>query len=544
MGEKTELGKISNIKAETERRRTFAIISHPDAGKTTITEKLLLYGGAIRLAGAVKARKAGNYAVSDWMDIEKQRGISVTTSVMQFEYGGYFINILDTPGHQDFSEDTYRTLMAADSAVMLIDGAKGVEAQTIKLFHVCRMRGIPIFTFVNKMDRASKDPFLLMEEIENVLGIRSYPMNWPIGTDGDFKGVYNRKLKQVELFEGGRHGSTIVNSIRGSVDDPVFADLLGSHYHNRLREEIELLDIAGDEFSMKKVLTGELTPMFFGSAMTNFGVQPFLEEFLKMAPCPGARMSDAGEVDPVSGNFSGFVFKIQANMNPTHRDRLAFIRICSGKFTKGMSVYHVQAGKEVRLSQPQQFMAQERAIVEEAYPGDIIGVFDPGIFRIGDTLCEGTSRFRFEGIPVFPAEHFARVSPADSMKRKQFVKGISELSEEGAIQVFRQPDSGMESVIVGAVGVLQIEVLEHRLRHEYGVELRVNHLPYRHARWIVSEVDDPGRLNLTSLTMVVEDNWGRPVLLFENEWNIRWAEEKNNGLVLTDIQGAMSEQRS
>ena len=544
MGEKTEMDKISNIKAETERRRTFAIISHPDAGKTTITEKLLLYGGAIRLAGAVKARKAGNYAVSDWMDIEKQRGISVTTSVMQFEYGGYFINILDTPGHQDFSEDTYRTLMAADSAVMLIDGAKGVEAQTIKLFHVCRMRGIPIFTFVNKMDRASKDPFLLMEEIENVLGIRSYPMNWPIGTDGDFKGVYNRKLKQVELFEGGRHGSTIVNSIRGSVDDPVFADLLGSHYHNRLREEIELLDIAGDEFSMKKVLTGELTPMFFGSAMTNFGVQPFLEEFLKMAPCPGARMSDAGEVDPVSGNFSGFVFKIQANMNPTHRDRLAFIRICSGKFTKGMSVYHVQAGKEVRLSQPQQFMAQERAIVEEAYPGDIIGVFDPGIFRIGDTLCEGTSRFRFEGIPVFPAEHFARVSPADSMKRKQFVKGISELSEEGAIQVFRQPDSGMESVIVGAVGVLQIEVLEHRLRHEYGVELRVNHLPYRHARWIVSEVDDPGRLNLTSSTMVVEDNWGRPVLLFENEWNIRWAEEKNNGLVLTDIQGAMSEQRS
>jgi len=544
MGEKTEMDKISNIKAETERRMTFAIISHPDAGKTTITEKLLLYGGAIRLAGAVKARKAGSFAVSDWMDIEKQRGISVTTSVMQFEYGGYFINILDTPGHQDFSEDTYRTLMAADSAVMLIDGAKGVEAQTIKLFHVCRMRGIPIFTFVNKMDRASKDPFLLMEEIENVLGIRSYPMNWPIGTDGDFKGVYNRKLRQVELFEGGRHGSTIVNSIRGSVDDPVFADLLGSHYHNRLREEIELLDIAGDEFSMKKVLTGELTPMFFGSAMTNFGVRPFLEEFLEMAPCPGARMSDAGEIDPVSGNFSGFVFKIQANMNPTHRDRLAFIRICSGKFTKGMSVWHVQAGKEVRLSQPQQFMAQERAIVEEAYPGDIIGVFDPGIFRIGDTLCEGGSHFRFEGIPVFPAEHFARISPTDSMKRKQFVKGISELSEEGAIQVFRQPDSGMESVIVGAVGVLQIEVLEHRLRHEYGVELRVSHLPYRHARWIVSEVDDPGRLNLTSSTMVVEDNWGRPVLLFENEWNIRWAEEKNNGLVLTDIQGAMSGQRA
>lgn len=544
MGEKTESGRIGSIETETERRRTFAIISHPDAGKTTITEKLLLYGGAIRLAGAVKARKAGNYAVSDWMDIEKQRGISVTTSVMQFEYDGYFINILDTPGHQDFSEDTYRTLMAADSAVMLIDGAKGVEAQTIKLFHVCKMRGIPIFTFVNKMDRASKDPFLLMEEIENVLGIRSYPMNWPIGTDGDFKGVYNRKLKQIELFEGGKHGSTVVNSIKRSVDDQVFTDLLGSHYHDRLREEIELLDIAGDEFSIKKVLGGELTPMFFGSAMTNFGVRPFLEEFLKMAPCPGARMSDAGEIDPGSEHFSGFVFKIQANMNPTHRDRLAFIRICSGRFTKGMSVWHVQAGKEVRLAQPQQFMAQERAIVEEAYPGDIIGVFDPGIFKIGDTLCEGGRRFRYEGIPVFPAEHFARVSPVDSMKRKQFIKGISQLSEEGAIQVFRQPDSGMESVIVGAVGVLQIEVLEHRLKNEYGVELRVSHLPYRHARWIVSKVDDIRRLNITSSTMVVEDSREMPVLLFENEWNIRWAEEKNNGLVLTGIQGAMDGGRS
>lgn len=411
MDERTDLDKIGKIRTETERRRTFAIISHPDAGKTTITEKLLLYGGAIRLAGAVKARKARNFALSDWMEIEKQRGISVTTSVMQFEYGGYFINLLDTPGHQDFSEDTYRTLMAADSAVMLIDGAKGVEAQTIKLFHVCKMRGIPIFTFVNKMDRASKDPFLLMEEIENVLGIRSYPMNWPIGTDGDFRGVYNRQLRQIELFEGGKHGSTIVNSVKGSVDDPVFADLLGSYHHNRLCEEIELLDVAGDEFSLEKVLRGELTPMFFGSAMTNFGVQPFFEEFLKMAPCPGPRMSDAGEIDPVSGDFSGFVFKIQANMNPTHRDRLAFIRVCSGRFTKGMHVWNVQTGKEVRLAQPQQFMAQERAIVEEAYPGDIIGVFDPGIFRIGDTLCEGSSRFRYEGIPVFPAEHFARVSP-------------------------------------------------------------------------------------------------------------------------------------
>jgi len=526
------------IKNETLKRRTFAIISHPDAGKTTLTEKLLLYGGAIRLAGTVKARKANNYAVSDWMEIEKQRGISVTSSVMQFQYGDHFINILDTPGHQDFSEDTYRTLMAADSAVMLIDGAKGVEAQTIKLFHVCKMRGIPIFTFVNKMDRASKDPFELMEEIEHVLGIRSYPMNWPIGTDGDFKGVYNRKLKQIELFEGGRHGQTAVNSIKGSVEDKMFNELLGSHYHDKLCQDIELLDLAGDEFSREKVKNGELTPMFFGSAMTNFGVQPFLEEFLSLAPAPGIRNSTSGEIDPECENFSGFVFKIQANMNPTHRDRIAFIRICSGQFTRGLSVFHVQAGKEIKLAQPQQFMAQERAIVEEAYPGDIIGVFDPGIFKIGDTLCEGSSRFRFEGIPTFPAEHFARVIPADSMKRKQFVKGITQLSEEGAIQVFKQPDSGMEAFVIGAVGALQFEVLEHRLKHEYGVDLRLQQLPFRYARWLLSEVEDPRKLNLTSSTMIVEDDEGRTVLLFENDWSIRWAEERNKGLSLTEIASA------
>ncbi|MEN6314495.1 MAG: peptide chain release factor 3 [Clostridiaceae bacterium] len=526
------------IKNETLKRRTFAIISHPDAGKTTLTEKLLLYGGAIRLAGTVKARTANNYAVSDWMEIEKQRGISVTSSVMQFQYGDHFINILDTPGHQDFSEDTYRTLMAADSAVMLIDGAKGVEAQTIKLFHVCKMRGIPIFTFVNKMDRASKDPFELMEEIEHVLGIRSYPMNWPIGTDGDFKGVYNRKLKQIELFEGGRHGQTAVNSIKGSVEDKMFNELLGSHYHDKLCQDIELLDLAGDEFSREKVKNGELTPMFFGSAMTNFGVQPFLEEFLSLAPAPGIRNSTSGEIDPECENFSGFVFKIQANMNPTHRDRIAFIRICSGQFTRGMTVFHIQAGKEIKLAQPQQFMAQERAIVEEAYPGDIIGVFDPGIFKIGDTLCEGNNRFRFEGIPIFPAEHFARVIPADSMKRKQFVKGITQLSEEGAIQVFKQPDSGMEAFIIGAVGALQFEVLEHRLKHEYGVDLRLQQLSFRYARWLLSEVEDPRKFNLTSSTMIVEDDESRIVLLFENDWSIRWAEERNKGLSLTEIASA------
>lgn len=523
------------IKSEVQRRKTFAIISHPDAGKTTMTEKLLLYGGAIRLAGTVKSRKSNKYAVSDWMQIEKQRGISVTSSVLQFQYNGYCINILDTPGHQDFSEDTYRTLMAADSAVMLIDGAKGVEEQTIKLFHVCKMRGIPIFTFVNKMDRASKDPFELMEEIEKVLGIQSYPMNWPIGIDGDFKGIYNRKLAQVELFNGGNHGQTAVSSTVGSVDDPVFAELLGEHYHQRLCEEIELLDMAGDEFNKEKVIKGELTPIFFGSAMTNFGVQPFLEEFLGLAPCPSPRISSIGKVEPEREDFSGFVFKIQANMNPNHRDRIAFIRICSGKFSKGMTAYHAQQGKEIRLAQPQQFMAQDRMMVEEAYPGDIIGLFDPGIFNIGDTLTQGDTKLRYEGIPVFPAEHFARIVAAYSMKRKQFLKGINQLSEEGAIQVFKQVDIGIEELIVGAVGLLQFEVLEYRLKNEYNVDIKLQHLPFKYARWIKGNSIDPRDLNLTSSTMIAEDEEGRYVLLFENDWSIQWAINKNKSLELSDI---------
>ncbi|TYQ16475.1 UNVERIFIED_CONTAM: peptide chain release factor 3 [Acetivibrio alkalicellulosi] len=523
------------ISKEVERRKTFAIISHPDAGKTTLTEKLLLYGGAIRLAGSVKSRKTNKYAVSDWMEIEKQRGISVTSSVMQFEYNNHCINILDTPGHQDFSEDTYRTLMAADSAVMLIDGAKGVEAQTIKLFHVCKMRGIPIFTFVNKMDRASKDPFELMEEIEHVLGIRSYPMNWPIGTDGDFKGVYNRQLAQIELFAGGSHGQSTVSSTKGNVDDKVFLDLLGEHYYNKLCEEIELLDMAGDQFHKKKLLSGELTPIFFGSAMTNFGVQPFLEDFLQLAPKPSIKSSSEGEVDPESDRFTGFVFKIQANMNPAHRDRLAFIRICSGRFSKGLSVFHVREGKEIKLSQPQQFMAQDRVIVEEAYAGDIIGVFDPGIFNIGDTLSERNNKLKFDGIPIFPAEHFARITSSDTMKRKQFVKGINQLSEEGAIQVFKQIDIGIEALIVGTVGALQFEVLEYRLKNEYGVDLRIQHLPYKHARWISDNSIDPRQLTLTSSTVIVQDEDDRYVLLFENDWAINWAQERNNSLELLDI---------
>lgn len=527
---------MDNLRKEVERRKTFAIISHPDAGKTTLTEKLLLYGGAIRMAGSVKARKASKHAVSDWMEIEKQRGISVTSSVMQFEYNNFCINILDTPGHQDFSEDTYRTLMAADSAVMVIDGAKGVEAQTIKLFHVCKMRGIPIFTFVNKLDRAIKDPFELMEEIEKVLGIRSYPMNWPIGTDGNFIGVFNRRLSQIELFDGGDHGQTEVSSIKGSVNDKLFAEALGEYYHTRLCDEIELLDNAGDEFDLKKVLKGQLTPLFFGSAMTNFGVQPFLEEFLEIAPCPGIKDTSNGEIEPYNKAFSGFVFKIQANMNPAHRDRLAFIRICSGKFTRGMSVFNMRSEKEIKLSQPQQFMAQERMMVEAAYPGDIIGVFDPGVFNIGDTLCGSNLRFKFKGIPVFPAEHFAKVSAMDTMKRKQFIKGINQLSEEGAIQVFKQIDFGSEAFIIGTVGALQFEVLEYRLKNEYGVDLRINHMPHKHARWIESSDIEHEKLNLTSSTIILEDELGRKVLLCENDWSIRLIEERNKGLILVNIK--------
>ncbi|MDD4745421.1 MAG: peptide chain release factor 3, partial [Eubacteriales bacterium] len=411
-----------SLGSEIARRRTFAIISHPDAGKTTMTEKLLLYGGAIHLAGTVKSRKASRHATSDWMEIEKQRGISVTSSVMQFDYNGFCINILDTPGHQDFSEDTYRTLCAADAAVMLIDGAKGVEAQTIKLFTVCRQRQIPIFTFINKMDRAARNPFDLMDELEKVLGINSIPINWPIGTDGDFQGVYNRKLNRIERFDAskGDHGASMVKVKVASLDDPSLASIIGASYQERLMSDIELLDIAGDDLDMERILAGELTPVFFGSALSNFGVETFLNEFLAMAPPPAPRKSNEGPIRPDEDFFSGFVFKIQANMNPGHRDRMAFIRICSGKFEKGMEVNHARLGKAVRLTQPQQFMAQERNIIEEAYAGDIIGIFDPGLFQISDTLSTGSRTLAFEDIPVFPPEHFARVSPADSMKRKQF----------------------------------------------------------------------------------------------------------------------------
>ncbi|CEK29996.1 peptide chain release factor 3 [[Clostridium] sordellii] len=519
---------------EVKRRRTFAIISHPDAGKTTLTEKFLLYGGAIREAGSVKSRRSQKHAVSDWMEIEKQRGISVASSVLQFEYNNFCINILDTPGHQDFSEDTYRTLMAADSAVMVIDSAKGVEDQTKKLFQVCKMRGIPIFTFINKMDRQGKDPFELLEDIENVLGIRSCPVNWPIGSGKDFKGVFNRHKNQIEVFDDGNHGQDIATSITGEVSDEKFNTLLGNDLHEKLLEDIELLDIAGDEFNLDGILKGELTPVFFGSALTNFGVEPFLESFLEITSPPSPRSSNLGDIDPNSNNFSGFIFKIQANMDKNHRDRIAFLRICSGKFEKGMTVTHVQRGKKIKLSQPQQFVAQDRVMIDSAYPGDIIGIHDPGIFNIGDTLSEKQSNLQYTNIPQFAPEHFMRVSTKNALKRKQFVKGLTQLAEEGAIQVYRQPNGGMEELIIGVVGVLQFEVLEYRLKQEYNVEILMNPLSYRYVRWIENDLSKFGKLSMTMDTLLVEDKNRNPVLLLENEWTIRHLLERNEGLLLRE----------
>ncbi|MBP3616578.1 MAG: peptide chain release factor 3 [Lachnospiraceae bacterium] len=524
-----------NYSNEINKRRTFAIISHPDAGKTTLTEKLLLYGGAINLAGSVKAKKTAKHAVSDWMEIEKQRGISVTSSVMQFNYDGFCINILDTPGHQDFSEDTYRTLMAADSAVMVIDASKGVEAQTKKLFKVCVMRHIPIFTFVNKMDREARDTFELLDEIENVLGIRTCPMNWPIGSGKNFKGVYHRDTETITRFFAANNGQNEVEKIEATLGDSNLDDIIGRENHQNLVDEIELLDGASSEFDLEKVSAGELTPVFFGSALTNFGVETFLSHFLSMTTSPLPRNAKEGVIDPLSHDFSAFVFKIQANMNKAHRDRIAFMRICSGKFEAGMEVNHVQAGKKIRLSQPQQMMAQDRKIVEEAYAGDIIGVFDPGIFSIGDTVCAPEEKIEYEGIPTFAPEHFAKIRQVDTMKRKQFIKGVSQIAQEGAIQIFQEFNTGMEEIIVGVVGVLQFDVLKFRLESEYGVEIRMDPLPYEYIRWIENDGVDVAKLNITTDSKRVKDLKDRPLLLFTHEWSIRTVLERNEGLKLTEF---------
>ena len=527
---------MADIRSEIEKRRTFAIISHPDAGKTTLTEKFLLYGGAINLAGSVKGKKTAKHAVSDWMEIEKERGISVTSSVLQFNYDGYCINILDTPGHEDFSEDTYRTLMAADSAVMVIDASKGVEKQTIKLFKVCVMRHIPIFTFINKMDREANDPFELLDEIESVLGISTCPVNWPIGCGKEFKGVYDRNTKDVSLFKAAMNGQKEVETKEIAVDDEALLAEIGQGYFDKLTEDIEQLDGARAEFDLEQVQAGNLTPVFFGSALTNFGVETFLKHFLDMTTSPLPRHSSIGEINPFEEDFSAFVFKIQANMNKAHRDRIAFMRICSGKFEAGMEANHVQGGKKIRLAQPQQMMAQERHIVEEAYAGDIIGVFDPGIFSIGDTICKSNQKFEFDGIPTFAPEHFARVRQMDTMKRKQFIKGISQIAQEGAIQIFQEFNTGMEEIIVGVVGVLQFEVLEYRLKNEYNVEIKLEQLPYEYIRWIENpEEIDVNRIVGTSDMKKIKDLKDNPLLIFVNSWSVNMVLERNEGLKLSEF---------
>ena len=527
---------MSLTQEQIKRRRTFAIISHPDAGKTTLTEKLLLYGGAIQLAGSVKGKATARHAVSDWMELEKQRGISITSSVMQFEYEGYCINILDTPGHQDFSEDTYRTLMAADSAVMVIDAAKGIEPQTRKLFKICAMRHIPIFTFINKLDREARSPYDLMEELENEFGIGTYPMNWPIGCGQDFKGVYDREKREILAFTEFHRGQNRIKAVECTLEDGDKLDeLIGAKLRAVLTDDIELLDGAGYEFDIDEVRAGRLSPVFFGSALNNFGVEPFLESFLRMTMPPLPRISGDEIIDPFDERFSAFVFKIQANMNKAHRDRIAFMRICSGKFVREKEYFHVQGGKALRLAQPQQLMAQERAVIDEAYAGDIIGVFDPGIFSIGDTICEKGMDARFEGIPTFAPEHFAGVERVDTMKRKQFEKGIMQIAQEGAIQIFHEPFTGVEEVIVGVVGVLQFEVLEYRLKTEYGVDIRRRPMPYEVVRWVDNDDLDIRSLNLTSDTKWVQDFRGNNLLLFTSEWCVNWALQKNEGLVLREF---------
>ena len=527
---------MSQITNEIKKRRTFAIISHPDAGKTTLTEKFLLYGGAINQAGSVKGKATAKHAVSDWMEIEKERGISVTSSALQFNYDGYCINILDTPGHQDFSEDTYRTLMAADSAVMVIDASKGVEAQTRKLFKVCVMRHIPIFTFINKMDREAMDTFELLDDIEKELGIATCPVNWPIGCGKNFRGVYNREHNEIELFSDTKKGTSMGEVEKVSLDDPMVASLISEDQKAQLDDEIELLDGASAELDMEMVSKGELSPVFFGSALTNFGVETFLQHFLQMTSSPLPRKSDQGIIDPMEENdFSAFVFKIQANMNKAHRDRIAFMRVCSGQFEAGMDVFHIQGGKKVRLSQPQQMMANERKMIENAYAGDIIGIFDPGIFSIGDTLTTSPKKFAYEGIPTFAPEHFARVRQMDTMKRKQFIKGINQIAQEGAIQIFQEYNTGMEEIIVGVVGVLQFDVLKYRLESEYNVEIRLDPLPYEHIRGIENEDINLEKIVGTSDMKKIKDLKGRPLLLFINSWSVRMTLERNEGLVLSEF---------
>ncbi len=511
--------------AEISARRTFAIISHPDAGKTTLTEKLLLYGNAIHLAGSVRSRRDQRSATSDWMAMERERGISITSTVLQFPYNGRVINLLDTPGHQDFSEDTYRTLTAADSAVMVLDAAKGVEAQTRKLFDVCRQRGIPIFTFINKMDRPALDPLELLDEVETVLGMQPVPVNWPIGDGSSFVGVYDRLSKQVHLYDRTVRNQTISPETITTLDDPRIKAALNDVQFEELHTNIALLDEMEMNFDREQFLAGEQTPVFYGSALTNFGVQLFLDDFVKQAPAPGAYPSDAGIISPEQPDFTGFVFKIQANMNPKHRDSVAFVRICSGRFERNMAVNHPRSGKSLKLARPYTFFAEERTVVEEAYAGDIIGLPGSRYFGIGDTISAGNV-FNFAPIPTFPAEHFARLINMDISKQKQFLKGLSQLETEGAMQILHETDAQKREPILAVVGLLQFEVVEARLEEEYGVKTRREMLPQSLARWVYGPEDKIELLPWRYGMMRVQDRNGRLVALFSSEHELNFYSNK------------------
>jgi peptide chain release factor 3 len=513
------------LEREVARRRTFAIISHPDAGKTTLTEKLLLYGGAIDVAGAVRTRKAQRHATSDWLAMEQSRGISITSTVLQFEYDGYCLNLLDTPGHQDFSEDTYRTLAATDSAVMVLDSAKGIEPQTRKLFEVCRMRHIPIICFINKLDHPGRDPFDLVDEIERELNVSAVPMNWPIGNGPNFQGVYDLRNQRVLRFERTQHGASIAPVVVTGIDDPALEDAVGPTAWGELRDAAELLSGAGAAFDRERFARGELIPVFFGSAINNFGVEPFLRAVLELAPAPVARAN----VDPLSETFTGFVFKIQANMDKRHRDRLAFMRVVSGVFEKDMLVHHSRLDREVRMTRPHRLFARDRETIERAYPGDVIGFVNPGLFRIGDGVSSGEP-VEFPPIPRFAPEHFATLRAKEVTRQKQFQKGLEQLEEEGVMQVLTLHEGLKSEPILAVVGELQFDVLQSRLESEYNVETTVTRLPYTLARWVNADVDAAARLALPSRTRLAIDSDGRPVVLFTSAWELELAEKDNKSV--------------
>jgi peptide chain release factor 3 len=519
---------------EVGRRRTFAIISHPDAGKTTLTEKLLLYGGALHVAGAVKSRKASRHAVSDWMALEQERGISITSSVLVFDWSEHRFNLLDTPGHADFSEDTYRVLSAVDSAIMLIDNAKGVEARTLKLFEVCRLRKLPVMTFCNKMDRPGRDPIDLMDEVSRTLNIKTVALNWPIGMGQEFRGVYDRLTRQVHLYERQAAGTEVAPEVVLPLDHPDVLARIGDRALAQLREEVELLDAAGDPWDIQAYLRGEVTPFFFGSAMTNFGVQPLLSAVRDLSPSPTPRPTLAGARDPTHPEFSGFVFKIQANMNPKHRDRIAFLRVVSGVFERGMEVHVARMTRPMRMNKPHTFMAQERSIVEEAAPGDIVGLFDPGDLRIGDTVYVG-EKLEFQGIPRFAPEHFARVRLKDPTRRKHLQEGLAQLSQEGAIQLFFREGLGPADPYLGAVGQLQFEVLKYRLLEEYGTKVELEGAPFAAARWIAGKPSGLAWLAARPDFVLVTDRDNRPVVLAQSPWSLNYALSEAPGLELLEV---------